>query len=149
MCNFGSGYHGVQFCEIVLNLDQWFRRCCLKDSLSRALTISCLVQWNHLCNFCRGHYGEHLCEIILNLDQWLRRCHFIKKLTDDRQRPITIVIKSYNSHNSHKKSAKNIQNYPECRVKYMIQQETGQHYDSVFVDFHLASCFCFIIIFQL
>ena len=30
---FGRGYHGEQFCEIILNLDKWFRRCCLKDFL--------------------------------------------------------------------------------------------------------------------
>ena len=38
MCNF-RGYHDVQFCEIILNLEQWFKRCCLKDSLSRALAV--------------------------------------------------------------------------------------------------------------
>ena len=26
MCNFGRGYQEEQFCEIILNLDQWFRR---------------------------------------------------------------------------------------------------------------------------
>ena len=31
LCNFGRRYHQEQFCEIILNLDQWFRRkCCLK-----------------------------------------------------------------------------------------------------------------------
>ena len=35
--NFGRGFHEEQFCEIILNLDQWFRRCSLKDVLSRAL----------------------------------------------------------------------------------------------------------------
>ena len=31
LCNFGRRYHEEQFCEIILNLDQWFRRnCCLK-----------------------------------------------------------------------------------------------------------------------
>ena len=29
LCNFGRGYHRDQFCEIILNLDQWFR-CCFK-----------------------------------------------------------------------------------------------------------------------
>ena len=29
LCNFGSGYHEEQFCEIILNLDQWFRRRCI------------------------------------------------------------------------------------------------------------------------
>ena len=37
LCYFGRGYYEEQFCEIILNLDQWFRRCRLKDFLSRAL----------------------------------------------------------------------------------------------------------------
>ena len=36
LCNFGRGYQEEQFCEIILNLGQWFR-CCLKDFLSGAL----------------------------------------------------------------------------------------------------------------
>ena len=32
-CNFGKEHFEEQFCEIVLNLDQWFRRCCLKTFL--------------------------------------------------------------------------------------------------------------------
>ena len=36
--NFGRGYYEELFCEINLNLGQWFRRrCCLKDFLSGAL----------------------------------------------------------------------------------------------------------------
>ena len=27
---FGRRHHEEQFCEIILNVDQWFRRCCLK-----------------------------------------------------------------------------------------------------------------------
>ena len=35
---FGRGYQEEQFCEIILKLDQWFRRrCLLKDFLSGAL----------------------------------------------------------------------------------------------------------------
>ena len=31
LCNFGRRHHEEQFCEIILNLDQWCRRkCCLK-----------------------------------------------------------------------------------------------------------------------
>ena len=31
LCNLGRGYYKEQFCEIILNLDQWFRsRCILK-----------------------------------------------------------------------------------------------------------------------
>ena len=37
LCNFGRGYHEEKFCKIILNLDQWFRRCLLKDFLSGAL----------------------------------------------------------------------------------------------------------------
>ena len=37
LCNFGTGHNEEHFYEIILNLDQWFRRCCLKDFLSRAL----------------------------------------------------------------------------------------------------------------
>ena len=80
MCNYGRGYQQEQFCEIILNLDQWFRRCHLKDFLSRALAA--LVEQNHLCNFSRGHYGEPSCEVILNLDQSFRRCRLKKKFTD-------------------------------------------------------------------
>ena len=36
LCNFGGGYQAEQFCEIILNFDEWFR-CRLKDFLSRAL----------------------------------------------------------------------------------------------------------------
>ena len=37
LCNFGRGYE-EQFCELILNLGQWFRsRCRLKDFLSGAL----------------------------------------------------------------------------------------------------------------
>ena len=37
LCNFGRRYCEEQFCEIILNLGQWFRRCHLKDFLSGAL----------------------------------------------------------------------------------------------------------------
>ena len=30
LCNFGRWYKEEQICEIILNLDQWFRRCRLK-----------------------------------------------------------------------------------------------------------------------
>ena len=33
LCNFDRGHHEEQFCEIVLSLDQWFRRCHLKTFL--------------------------------------------------------------------------------------------------------------------
>ena len=37
LCNFGRGYCEQQFCEIILNLGEWFRRCLFKDFLSGAL----------------------------------------------------------------------------------------------------------------
>ena len=41
MCNYSRGYPDEKFCEIVLNLDQWFNsRCRLKDFLSGALVRS-------------------------------------------------------------------------------------------------------------
>ena len=90
LCNFGRGYHEEQFCEIILNLDQWFRRRSrLKDFLYRALAPSSSVKRNHLCNFGREHYGEHLCEIIFKLDQWFKRCQL--RTTDNGHRPITIA----------------------------------------------------------
>ena len=55
LCKFGRGYQEEQFCEIILNLDQWFRRYHFKKSFLE----HCLVERNHLCNLERGHNGEH------------------------------------------------------------------------------------------
>ena len=33
LCNFGRRNHEEQLCKIILNLGQWFRRCCLKTFL--------------------------------------------------------------------------------------------------------------------
>ena len=35
--NFGRGHYYENFGEIILSLDQWPRRCCLKDFLYREL----------------------------------------------------------------------------------------------------------------
>ena len=37
LCNISGGYHQEQFPEIILNLEQLFKRCPLKELLSRAL----------------------------------------------------------------------------------------------------------------
>ena len=37
MCNFGTRYQEEQVCEIILNLDQWFKRFRFNDILSGAL----------------------------------------------------------------------------------------------------------------
>ena len=34
LCNFGRGYYELKFREIILNLDQWSRRCRLKIFLT-------------------------------------------------------------------------------------------------------------------
>ena len=49
------------FCEIILNLDQWFRRRCLKDFLIGAL-VALLFGSGTICAG-RGHYGDHSREI--------------------------------------------------------------------------------------
>ena len=59
LCKFGRGYQEEQFCEIILSLDKWFRRCHLKNSYLELWQPHCLVEWNHLCNFIRGHHGDH------------------------------------------------------------------------------------------
>ena len=66
-------HHEEQFCEIIMNLGQWFRRCCLKDFLSGAVVVLLFGGAEPLCNFERGHHGEHSCEVIWNLDRWFRR----------------------------------------------------------------------------
>ena len=86
LCNFSNGYHKEQFCKIILNLDQWFRRCHLKDFYLELWRPSCSGSVTILCNFGRGHYGEHSSEIILNFDQWFRWRCLKKKFTDDARR---------------------------------------------------------------
>ena len=64
LCNFGRGYPEEQFCEIILNLGQWFRmRCCLKDLLSGALAALLFGGVEPFMQFKRGHHGEHSCEV--------------------------------------------------------------------------------------
>ena len=45
LCNLGREYYEEQLCEIILNLDQWFRRCCLKDFLSGTLAALLINRW--------------------------------------------------------------------------------------------------------
>ena len=84
LCNFERGHHGEHSCEVLLNLDQWFRRCHLKTFLIWSSggpfvqrSAFCSAERNHLCFFGSGHYEEQFCKIILNLGQWFTsRCHF-------------------------------------------------------------------------
>ena len=74
LCNFGRVYNEEQFCEIILNLGQWFRRCRLKDVLSGALAALLVGGVEPFMQFCKNtHHGEHSCEVICNLNQWSRR----------------------------------------------------------------------------
>ena len=76
LCIFCRGYQEEQFCEIILNLDQCFRRRCVKKifliwssggpySQKSGIICAILVESIH---------EEQFCEIILNLDEWFRRC---------------------------------------------------------------------------
>ena len=86
-----------QFCEIILILDQWFRRRChLKYFLSGNLAALVFVGAELFSCLGRGHYCKPSCEVILNLDLWFRkRCCLKKKVTDeqthDTRRPIRIA----------------------------------------------------------
>ena len=64
-----------QFCEIILNLDQWLRRKC---------RLKIFIIWSSGCRFVQllepfvKFWWRVLCEIILNLDQWFRRRYLLK-----------------------------------------------------------------------
>ena len=50
-------YHEEHFCEIILNLDQCFRRICgLKVFYLELWLPLCLAEQNQLCHYARGHY---------------------------------------------------------------------------------------------
>ena len=70
LCNFGGRHHEDQFCEIILNLDQWFSK---KMSFEEIFYLElwqlfCSAEWNHLCDLSKGHCEEQFFGIILNLD---------------------------------------------------------------------------------
>ena len=80
LCNFDRVYHEEQFCEIILNLGQWFRRCRLKDFLSGPLAALLFIGAEPFMQFWKR---EHSYEV-WNLDQWFKRCRLQKKFTDGR-----------------------------------------------------------------
>ena len=52
LSNFGRRHHEEQFCEIILNLDQWFMsRCGLKN-------ISYLELWRPFCSAEQNHFVQ-------------------------------------------------------------------------------------------
>ena len=46
LCNFKRGHYGEHSCEVIWNLDQWFKRCRLKTFL----ILSYLELWQPLCS---------------------------------------------------------------------------------------------------
>ena len=58
LCNFSSKYQDVQFCENILNLDQWFRRCRLKIFLI----------WSSGCPFVQR--SGSICAILVEGIKW-------------------------------------------------------------------------------
>ena len=46
LCNFERGYHGVHLCEVILNLDQWFRRRCILKIFLILSSGGPSLQWN-------------------------------------------------------------------------------------------------------
>ena len=74
LCNFGRRHHEEQTCEIILNLDQWFRRkSCLKIFLIWSSGSHFVQQSGTICEILVDGIMRNICEIILNLDQWFRR----------------------------------------------------------------------------
>ena len=74
LCKFGRGHYEENLCEVILNLDQYFRRCRLKKFLIWGSGGPFVWQSGTKCAIVlEGHYEEHFYEIILNMDQWFRR----------------------------------------------------------------------------
>ena len=60
LCNFSRGRHEDKFCDIVLNLDQWFRRRCNLKTFLIYSSGDPFVQLSGtiFCIFGRSHHGE-------------------------------------------------------------------------------------------
>ena len=92
LCGFVRGYPEEQFCEIILNLGQWFRRGCqLKDFLSGALAALVFSGANIYATLKEGIIGN----IHVKLYEIWTRCRLKKKFlhgrrTNDGRRLITI-----------------------------------------------------------
>ena len=79
LCNFERGHYGEHSCEVMWNLDQWFRRrCCLKTFLIWSSGSPFATRSGTICAVGRGYLEEQFCEIILNLDQCFRRRCILK-----------------------------------------------------------------------
>ena len=77
--SFGGQHYRGHICEIILNLDQWFRRCRLKIFIIYNFDGHYFQQSDTICaNLVEGIIRNIFYNIILNLDLWLkRRCPLI------------------------------------------------------------------------
>ena len=68
MCNFGRGDYEEHFCDIILNLDQWFRS--LFKVISKLALVANIL---HIMGLFVQFLEEHFYLTNLNLDLWFRR----------------------------------------------------------------------------
>ena len=90
-CYFNRGYYNTYFCEMILNLDQWFRR---GDIFYTALAAF-FAEQNQLCNFCRGPNKEHFCEIIHSLQKKFRKRCRLKIFYRELWWPFCLIKPNY------------------------------------------------------
>ena len=71
LCSIGRRHHEEQPCEIILNLDKWFRRkCSLKVFLIWSSGSPFVQRCVTICAILVGAPEEQFCEIIFNMGQW-------------------------------------------------------------------------------
>ena len=75
MCSFGKGHYDKHFCEIILNLNQCFKRRCLKDISCLELCQPFVQQSRTVCAiFVEGIMRNTSVKLILNCEHWFRKC---------------------------------------------------------------------------
>ena len=90
--NFGREHYEEQFCEIIKNFGQWFKRCSFKDFLSRALAALLFNEAKPFMQIQKRATWGTSCNVIDNLDQWFRRrCCLEKKIRMTDRLTITIA----------------------------------------------------------
>ena len=60
LCNFGRGHYEEHFCEVILNLDQWFRKKCCKTFDIYSSGGSFVQHNGTLCSFGQGHIMRNI-----------------------------------------------------------------------------------------
>ena len=96
LCNFGRRFYEEQFCEIILNLDKWFRkRCRLKDFLSGTLAALLFGEAEPFMQFFKkkAPWVTFMLKY-MNFGSVVQEMLFKEKVdgrTDEGQRPITIA----------------------------------------------------------